>query len=154
MNAIRFFGRAFAAGSLAALTSGFMASRAAVGQGASSVAPLNAATHCLWPDDAFLMQRPSVKYTGTGALIHLGSSVFWGLLFEGLRRKDKGTVEIVTAAAATAITAYVVDYHVVPKRVTPGFEAHIEPRAFPKIYFALGAGFAIAAMIGLSDTRS
>ena len=61
------------------------------------------------------MQRPNVKYTGTGALIHLGSSLFWGLFFEGLRREDKGAVGIVTAAAATAVTAYVVDYHVVPK---------------------------------------
>jgi hypothetical protein len=62
--------------------------------------------------------------------------MFWG-----------GAFLVAGAAAATAATAYVVDYHVVPKRVTPGFEAHIDLRSFPKIYLALGAGFALAALI-------
>ncbi len=74
--------------------------------------------------------------------------MFWGLLFGGLRGQRAATSKIVTTAAVTAATAYVVDYHIVPKRITPGFEAHITRSSFPKIYFALGAGFAIAALIG------
>ncbi|WP_236873617.1 hypothetical protein [Burkholderia sp. PAMC 26561] len=50
------------------------------------------------------------------------------------------------AAGITAATAYVVDYHVVPERVTPGFEAHVPPRSFVPIYAALGAGLALVAL--------
>ncbi|WP_327363053.1 hypothetical protein [Caballeronia arvi] len=52
-----------------------------------------------------------------------------------------------SAAAATAIVAYVVDYHVVPKRFTPGFETHLSKRALAMTYVALAAGFAIAALV-------
>ncbi|WP_284507644.1 MULTISPECIES: hypothetical protein [unclassified Caballeronia] len=34
-----------------------------------------------------------------------------------------------------------------PKRVTPGFEAHLSKRSLAMTYVALGAGFAIAALI-------
>jgi len=37
---------------------------------------------------------------------------------------------------------------VVPKRVTPGFEAHIPKRAFPVVYAALGLGLLFATVIG------
>ena len=52
--------------------------------GASAVAPLNAVSHCIWPAEAFLDERPSVRLTGTVAFIHLGAGIFWGALFETL----------------------------------------------------------------------
>jgi hypothetical protein len=39
-----------------------------------------------------------------------------------------------------------VDYHVVPKRITPGFEAHLSGKSFWAIYGALGAGPVLAAL--------
>jgi len=57
----------------------------------------------------------------------MGISVFWGVLFEALERADRrfGATNIGNAAAMTALLAYIVDYHVVPKRVTRGFESHL-----------------------------
>jgi hypothetical protein len=40
------------------------------------------------------------------------------------------------AAGATATLAYAVDYHVVPKRLTPGFEAHLSGRSMFYVYAA------------------
>jgi hypothetical protein len=34
--------------------------------------------------------------------------------------------------------AYVVDYHLVPKRLTPGFEERLSPGALALVYAALG----------------
>jgi hypothetical protein len=133
-------------GGAAALTSALVAARESLDQGSSGVAPLNAVTHCLWPEQAFDERRPSLRFTGVGAVIHGGSGIFWGLLYEMLRGRSHSAARIATAAAATAATAYVVDYHVVPKRLTPGFEAHISKRSFPKIYVALGVGLAIASL--------
>ncbi len=38
------------------------------------------------------------------------------------------------------------DYHVVPQRLTPGFELRLPRRRFAPIYAALAAGLAIGAM--------
>ena len=80
-------------------------------------------------------------------MIHLGSGVFWGALFEALSGLRPNVSRILGAAAATTVTAYVADYHVVPKRVTPGFEAHLLERSFVYTYAALGAGLALGALV-------
>ena len=148
MNISSIVRRAFWSGSMAAVTSAAIASREAVNHGSSAIAPMNAVAHCLWPGEALIDERPSLRLTGTGALIHWGSGVFWGIAFEALLGRKTSAASIVKTAAATAAIAYVVDYHVVPERVTPGFEAHMPRRSFLPIYAALGAGLALAALAG------
>ncbi|CAN7785921.1 hypothetical protein LJR034_008649 [Caballeronia sp. LjRoot34] len=146
MKIVTLLARSIASGTGAALASAAVASREAVNNGASAVAPLNAVSHVIWPAQAFLEERPSLRMTGTGAFIHLGASIFWGALFETLLGRRTSAQSIVRTAAVTAVTAYVVDYHVVPERITPGFEAHVSPRSFVPIYAALGAGLALVAL--------
>jgi hypothetical protein len=137
--------RATYSGSAAGLASAAAASMGAVTAGHGPFAALNAVSHCLWPD-AIWQEQPSVSYTAAGAAIHMGSAVFWGALFEALCGRRSSVSTIVTAAATTALVAYVIDYHAVPKRVTPGFEAHLPKRSLAMTYVALGAGFTIAAL--------
>lgn len=134
-------------GSAAAMTSAVVAARLAMASGSSPYASLNAVSHCLWRNRAFAQQRLSARYSGIGAAIHWGSGVFWGALFETLRGKSASPSRSIGAAAATSAAAYVIDYHIVPKRVTPGFEAHIPTRSFPLIYGALALGFFLATTI-------
>lgn len=56
-------------------------------------------------------------------------------------------MNVANATATTALVAYVVDYHVVPKRVTPGFESRLPKGTLGLTYVALGAGFARAAVL-------
>lgn len=132
-------------GLAAGLASASAACTGARRAGHAPYAALNAVTHCVWPD-ASSQERPSIRYTALGATIHMGSAVFWGVLFEALRGRRSRPAGIVGAAAATALVAYVVDYHVVPKRFTPGFETHLPKRSLAMTYVALAAGFAIAAL--------
>ncbi|WP_250515441.1 hypothetical protein [Caballeronia sp. INDeC2] len=141
--------RAIGSGSVAGLASAAVASAGAMHKGRGPYAAINAVTHCLWRDASW-RERPSAKYTGLGAAIHMGSAVFWGVLFEALRERRyrrSGASGIASAAATTALVAYVVDYHVVPKRFTPGFEAHLSKRSLGMTYIALGAGFALGALL-------
>lgn len=147
MTLTQWFQRATVSGGLAAVSSAAAAAQCARAEGATGCAPLNAVTHCLWPDTAFSEQRLSLRYTGTGAAIHAGSGVFWGLLFEALCGNRPSVSQAAGAAAAPAAVAYVVDYHVVPERVTPGFEAHLPRRSFAWVYGALGLGLFGAACI-------
>jgi hypothetical protein len=41
-----------------------------------------------------------------------------------------------------AATAYVVDYHVVPRRLTPGFELRLRGAAFAGVFATLALGLA------------
>jgi hypothetical protein len=146
MRIVSLLARAFASGSGAAVASAIIASREAVNNGASAVAPINAVSHCLWPAEAFLDEQPGVWLTCTGAFIYWGAGIFWGVLFETLLGRRSSPAKIVRTAAVTAVTAYVVDYHVVPERLTPGFGAHVPARSFVPIYAALGAGLALVAL--------
>lgn len=140
--------RAGTSGSLAGLAAAAVAGESARALGSTRAAPMNAVTHCLWPRSAPRETRVSARHTLLGLAIHQGAAVFWALLFERIvpRAPRARPVATVAAAAATAATAYVVDYHVVPKRLTPGFEAHLPPRALARVYMAIAAGLAVAAL--------
>ncbi|HEX7933607.1 MAG TPA: hypothetical protein VF573_11115 [Paraburkholderia sp.] len=138
-----------AAGSAAAITAAARAS----GDGSTPYAPINAVTHCLWPRRALSETGLSARFTLTGLAIHQASAMFWGVLFEGLldrwqchTKRRAGIAEVVACASTTAAVAYVVDYHAVPQRLTPGFEAHLSRRSMFYVYGALAAGFAVAAI--------
>jgi hypothetical protein len=139
---------AVVSGTGAAIAAAATAAGRAHAENSTPYAPLNAVTHCLWPEQALREQAPSLRYTVTGFAIHHLSGIFWGVLFESLRgNATRGTqpARVVAAAAATTATAYLVDYHVVPERFTPGFEAHLSGRSMALVYGALGAGFLLAA---------
>lgn len=145
--------RAMLSGSAAGCASTVAAASLAPGEGATPYAPINAVAHCLWPRTAFSETGPSARFTLTGLAINQAAAVFWGVVYETLltwRRANDGTppgaAAKIATAGATAALAYTVDYHAVPKRLTPGFEAHLSGRSMFWVYTALAAGLAVAAL--------
>jgi hypothetical protein len=145
--------RAICSGGMAGITSAVAAGAGASVSGRRPYAAINAVAHCLWPDTAQREEGLSTRYTATGAGIHLGSAVFWGVLFEALCGRRPRVDKVIAAAATTAAVAYVVDYHVVPQRLTPGFEAHLSKRSLAMTYLALAAGFAVAGLLRTETSR-
>lgn len=129
-----FLQRALVSGVLAGTAAAIAASLAGRWQSRSYAAPLNATSHIVWGDEAGRRDAVSAKYTGTGALLHYGAALFWAAFHEAL----PGPAPL--RAAATAVTAYVVDYHVVPRRLTPGFEMRVSSGALAAVYGALALG--------------
>lgn len=108
----------------------------------------NATSHWLWGERAMHRHRPSVRHTVPGYAIHHASSVFWGVAFERLLLNRRPTAaRAATTAAAVSTLAYVVDYGLTPKRLTPGFERHLGARGMVMTYAAIAAGFAITALL-------
>jgi hypothetical protein len=91
----------------------------------------------------------SVRHTLLGLGIHQSAAIFWALLFERIvpRAPRKQPIATLAAAAGTAATAYCVDYHFVPKRLTPGFEAHLGPRSMTRVYVGIAVGLAAIALL-------
>jgi hypothetical protein len=119
-------------------------------ENASAVAPVNAVGHWLWGEESLRADQPSLRHTGTGLLTHLGAGLFWAVLYSrvwGHRRAAKTVPQAIAGGIATSAVAFAVDYGVVPKRLTPGFEHRLGPGAMLATYGSLAAGFALGALL-------
>lgn len=116
----------------------------------SAIAPINATSHVIWGDRAAAMERPTLRHTLPGILINLGSSMWWALVFRKLFGKSvdrRGAGAAIAGGVATAGLAYCVDYHLMPKRLTPGWEMRISNRSLLMSMAAMGLGLGLGAII-------
>lgn len=113
----------------------------------SAYAPTNAISHWVWKDEAFGADRPDLKHTLVGYLIHHGSSVFWATLHArlyGRRGLAEDPTRLLTAALISSAMACFVDYKLTPRRLQPGFERRLSTPSMVAVYAAFGLGLALA----------
>lgn len=138
--------RALVSGTLAAAAVTLVASLAARRNAGSSAAALNATSHFLWGERAGRENGYSMKYTGLAA--NYGASIFWALFYELLGgRKRRTQPRALFDGALISAAAYVTDYHLVPKRLTPGFEMRLTRTALAGVYAALALGLSARDLI-------
>lgn len=138
------------AGTVASVVSTALLAALGKRQAGSAVAPTNAVSHWLWGDESLHAQQPSLRHTLAGYITHHGACIFWATLYSWLHghREDAKTLpRAVAGGIATSAAAYVVDYKVVPKRLTPGFEHRLSAGGMAATYAALAAGFALGALL-------
>ena len=123
---------------------------------ASMWAPLNAVSHITFGDEAAQQTELSAKYTGTGTALNTAAIFSWAAVHAGvmtlLPRRDLPAA--IGAGAAVAAAAYVTDYYVVPRRLTPGFEKRLSGRSIFWIYSALAAGLAAGWVANRSRSQT
>ena len=147
--------RAFVSGTLAAAAVTLAASLAARRATGSSAAALNATSHFLWGERAAREDTYSVKYTATGFAANYGASIFWALFYEMLGgRKQRTRSRALLDGALVSAAAYVTDYHIVPKRLTPGFELRVPRMALAAVYGALALGLSLRDLIGIRSSSA
>jgi hypothetical protein len=115
----------------------------------SLAAPINATSHWLWGEESLHEDAPTWKHTLTGALTQHAASVLWAMLYSavyGHRPEAKRWPQAVAGAIGTTAVAYVVDYTITPKRLTPGYEHRLDGKGMLAVYGALALGFALGAM--------
>lgn len=135
--------RALLSGTLAAAAVTLAASLAGRRETGSYPAALNATSHFLWGERAGRKSDYSLKYTATGFIANYAASVFWALFYEALA----GRMPPLARGAAVSALAYVIDYHVVPRRLTPGFEMRLPRAALAAAYAALAAGLSARDLV-------
>jgi hypothetical protein len=115
----------------------------------SAVAPVNAESHWLWGDESLREDRPTSRHTLTGIVTHQLSTVFWATLYATLRGKRavKTVPEALLGGIATSAAAAVIDYTLVPKRLTPGFEHRLSTGAMVGVFAAIAGGVALGALL-------
>lgn len=118
--------------------------------------PVDAISHIVWGPAAGSQRECTLRYTGLGLLLNGVACAFWSWLYERRRRFTGGLRTVVSDALyaiGTSAFAYVTDYHVVPRRFTPGFELILPRRSFPWLYGALALGLMIPTWFPLSHGR-
>lgn len=106
-------------------------------------------SHIAWGDPPESHRGHTRRNWALGAALHHGACFFWATFFEGLfgKRAEHSTPAALTGGATIAAAAYVTDYHLVPDRFTPGFEAHLSNRSLFMVYVGLAVGLAAGARL-------
>lgn len=137
-------------GSLAAVAT--TAAIAACGrvENRNALAPINAISHIAWGDRAAKEQQASWTYTATGLGLNAAAVGSWAVFYEALvgRRVNAGDVKAcLLGGALVSAIAYVVDYYVVPRRLTPGFEKRLSNNSLFAIYATLAVSLGLGGLL-------
>ncbi|HVL56151.1 MAG TPA: hypothetical protein VM491_06580 [Burkholderiaceae bacterium] len=103
-----------------------------------ALAPLEASSHVLWGDEAAYRPRASLKYTLPGVAINAGASWFWAGIYETLWR-PRTPAAALAGGALTALAAYLLDYRLLPRRLTPGWELRLSRPQLALMFVVLAA---------------
>ena len=120
-------------------------------------APTNSTSHWLWGDDeSFNALEPSLRHTAVGYATHHASAVMWALFYHRwlAAERERTPATIVRDAALMSAIAAFVDYQLTPKRLTPGFEAHLTRTNMVGVFAAIAAGLAAGAFLGGRHERA
>jgi hypothetical protein len=135
-------------GTVASLVSSTALAMLAKLEGKSAIQPLNATSHWLHGEDAAKVREADLRHTAIGYATHHGASIFWATLFEALLQdKQRTPSDIVKCAALVSSLAAAVDYGIVPKRLTPGWEEAISKPSMAAGFAAMALGLALGGMM-------
>lgn len=147
-------GRTLISGTIAGVTTALAAAIAGKREADAYAAPLNATSHIVWGDRAAQQDQATWKYTAIGFLLNHAATTMWAGIYEkwfapstDAGNGPKSVVTPLAGAAAVAAGAYVTDYYLVPKRVTPGFEMRLSGKSLALIFGAMAIGIAARSLI-------
>lgn len=113
----------------------------------SAWAPLDATSHIVWGDRAYAQDKLDIRHTLVGTILNAAAVISWAAVQELVLARRRTLPVALATGAGTAALAYVVDYHVVPKRFTPGFEWKLPRRSLLATYVVLGASLALGGYL-------
>jgi hypothetical protein len=117
-------------GAGAALAS--VAATAALGkaEGQSPLRPINASSHWIWGEASGQRTRADLSHTAVGAATNIGAGLLWGAVFGALvHRRRSSNVDTVRDGMAVGALAAALDYGILPRRLTPGWELALSGRS-------------------------
>lgn len=109
------------------------------GSGRGAWAPINASSHVLWGEGA-AVRGADLRHTLPGVAINVGASFWWAGVMRRLFGRWLGGAG---AAAATAALAVLLDYSLLPRRLSPGWELALPKRGVAMAMVAMAAGLAL-----------
>lgn len=118
-------------------------------EGKRAVQPTNSTSHWLHGENAGSVEEMDMPHTGTGLATHHASAVFWALPFEAwlASHPPRSNIELMRNASVMAVVAAIVDYGIVPKRLTPGWELTLSQKSIIGAFASLAVGLTAGALV-------
>ena len=105
-------------------------------------AALNATSHILWGDRAAKHDHADLAHTLVGGALNASAMGAWAVVNELLPRARTPLGAVAKGAIVSGL-AYVTDYVLVPKRLTPGFEKRLSPTGMLTMYATLAGALVL-----------
>jgi hypothetical protein len=150
------FADALITGSIASVATAATAAACGARDSGSAIAPINATSHMMWGPEAAEVRTVTARHTLPGLALNEGAGIFWATLYERVfgEAADNGdTGRAIAGGVAVAALAYVTDYHLVPKRLTPGWEMRISGRSLALVYAALALALPLRGLLRSRPAR-
>lgn len=106
--------------------------------------PLNTVAHVLLGSRALYARGVHPLATPAGMLVHAVSLVAWGVLFSLASARTRGAGAWVMALVFATMVA-VIDFVVLPERLSPGFQTMLSTGEVIAVYGVMAAAMAVAA---------
>lgn len=115
--------------------------------GKNAVQPINATSHWVHGPRAGRKRHADLRHTGTGFLTNHLASIFWALPLQFLVSRKSPASDVAAKAAVISGLAALVDYRLMPKRLTPGWEHALGKRGVAAGFAALAVGLFAGTLI-------
>ncbi len=111
--------------------------------------PINATSHWLWGDEAGLREEADWAHTAPGLLTNHAAALFWGSIFGAFlaTRPPRQPMQMLRDASAVGLLATIVDYGLVPRRLTPGWELALSRGSVAASLGAMSLGLWAGGMV-------
>lgn len=139
-------------GSLSSVVSTAMLAARGSSENGTPYAPVNAVSHWIYGDRAARQDDPSLRYTVPGYLIHHGSSLLWGVVYERWFGRYAEKRDVAPASAVASLACFV-DYKLTPERLQPGFEKRLSTPSMVLVYGSVAAGFVLRGFLSSAMKR-
>jgi hypothetical protein len=116
----------------------------------SAAAPVNAVSHWLWGEEALREDDVTWRHTLPGYATQHLAAVFWAVLYHriyGNRPQAARLPQAMLGGAATSAAAALIDYTIVPKRLTPGYEHRLSTGAMVATFASIAIGIAAGSLL-------
>lgn len=140
---------ALTTGAVATASTTLAAAALGLAEGGNPAGPINAVSHILWGDEAAAADQADASHTAAGLALNAAAVTTWAGVHELLmpRTGPRRPGHALLAGAAVAGLAFVTDYHLVPKRLTPGFEKRLSNPSLLGVYAALALSLAAGSLL-------
>jgi len=110
--------------------------------------PANAISHWVWGEEAGSMDEADMRHTGLGLATNQIAAMFWGLPFGAwlARRPPRNAPAMLRDASIMTAIAAAVDYLLIPRRLTPGWELALPKRSVAAAFGAMALGLALGGL--------
>ena len=136
-------------GTVAGITTMTALTLLARAEGRRPLQPINATSHWLHGEHAGAVDQADAPHTAVGFATNHAAAIFWAIPLELwlATQPPRPPLLVLRDAAAVSAVAAVVDYGLVPKRLTPGWENALPPRSVAAGFAAMALGLFAGAML-------